>query len=511
MNVADLFAALGLKIDKASFNAGDRLISNIKKGIAGLVAGFTAIKSFQFLKGMINDTANLAGRLVETSQKTGIVIESLQELEHAGEQSGVNIDGLSTGLKILSRNVFDAAKGGKQAKEVFEDLGISLKTSGGVLKTSEQLLNEVADIFVRLPDGVQKSALAMKVFGKSGVELIPLLNEGSEGIIKLRKEFRSLGAGLTTRDAVALESWGDQVANIKKIITGFRNQLVVALFPTIKKITDQFLKWSITNKDLIKTKIIAFADGLVKVFEFLWDITRKIVEVGRRVIAYFRDFENRTGSLKTILVAVVTGLLAVKAAAIAASIAVFALAHPFIAIGAVLAAIGIAVAEAFGVEPLELFAKIIEKISDGIRKVTREVEKFGTFIGEKAAQAAEFFGIVETKSPAQVMEERRRALSKLDNNQLGAIARGGTFLAEPARRELESRKKNADSRPEGSLSSGARRTSTGQSPNVRIGETNVTVHATTGASAEEIAKTVTREVRKQHEAAVRNLANTYRP
>ena len=40
--------------------------------------------------------------------------------------------------------------------------------------------------FSQLEDGPQKTALALEIFGKSGKDLIPLLNSGAEG----HREFR---------------------------------------------------------------------------------------------------------------------------------------------------------------------------------------------------------------------------------------------------------------------------------------------------------------------------------
>ena len=44
-----------------------------------------------------------------------------------------------------------------------------------------------------LPDGAEKTALAIELFGKSGADLIPFLNQGREGVGALTAELQDLG------------------------------------------------------------------------------------------------------------------------------------------------------------------------------------------------------------------------------------------------------------------------------------------------------------------------------
>lgn len=61
-------------------------------------------------------------------------------------------------------------------------MGIKVQDANGNLKSSDQLLKEVAGKFAGYQDGAAKAALAQELFGRSGAELMPLLNAGAEGI-----------------------------------------------------------------------------------------------------------------------------------------------------------------------------------------------------------------------------------------------------------------------------------------------------------------------------------------
>ncbi|MFK5283958.1 hypothetical protein ACI3PL_30705, partial [Lacticaseibacillus paracasei] len=72
-------------------------------------------------------------------------------------------------------------------------LGISVSTASGQLKTNDQILAQVFDKFAAMPDGIEKTALAVHIFGRSGATLIPLLNEGTQGLSAMSEEASRLG------------------------------------------------------------------------------------------------------------------------------------------------------------------------------------------------------------------------------------------------------------------------------------------------------------------------------
>ena len=63
--------------------------------------------------------------------------------------------------------------------------GIQTKNADGSTKSMHDLLLQTATVFKNMPDGIEKNALAMKLFGKSGTDLLPILNKGAAGIDEL--------------------------------------------------------------------------------------------------------------------------------------------------------------------------------------------------------------------------------------------------------------------------------------------------------------------------------------
>ncbi len=119
---------------------------------------------YEWVKGII-ETGDAMNDL---SQRVGIAVEDLAKYQLATAQSGTTMESLAKGIKGLSTNMVEHA-----------DI---LKAAGVTATTADGAMMQLADMFESMPDGVDKTALAVKLFGKSGMDLIPMLNLGSNGL-----------------------------------------------------------------------------------------------------------------------------------------------------------------------------------------------------------------------------------------------------------------------------------------------------------------------------------------
>lgn len=310
LQIADLFAKLSIRPDKKSFAIADKLMGSVKTALAG----FLAYKTVTFFEGMIADTAELGSKFVDLSQQVGVPIEPLQQLGYAAQLSGSSLDGMAVGLKKLSLNIYGATKGGEAQIETFRALGVAYKDAAGHARPTEDVLSDLADHFKSMPDGTEKTALAMKALGKSGAELIPLLNEGGDGIAKLRQEFVDLGGQIDEETAKSLEEFGDQTDKVKTALIGVRNDAVKAILPELKKMATTLIAWIKANRTLIKQKLAAVMHGIVFALKALGRIIGTVV----RVVSWFHD---HLGLLAVILGSVAAAFVILQAAAIGAAIA----------------------------------------------------------------------------------------------------------------------------------------------------------------------------------------------
>ena len=192
-------------------------------------------------KDAIEMTTSLGEQFHNLSQQTGISAEALSgKWRLAAETSNTTVEALAVGFSQFSRQVINASEGNKQAAETFERLNISVKDTNGNIRDSDTLMMEVAERFKNTSDGVLKTDTAMQLFGRSGRNLIPLLNEGAEGLSKLEKEARLLGITLSTETAKAANEFNSNMAVLKLNADGFWMEIASPIVEGLAKITTAF-------------------------------------------------------------------------------------------------------------------------------------------------------------------------------------------------------------------------------------------------------------------------------
>lgn len=173
-------------------------------------------------------TANYGDELVKMGQRLGITVEETARLQHAAKLSDTDLRGLSTTVGFLARNMLEASQGNREAQQGFAALGISVTQSNGQLKGTTDILIELSDKFRLMPDGPEKTALAMQTLGKSGKDVLPLLNSN------LREAFQEsdrLGLTMETKTAKAAEHFNDELTKLQGAIRGVTNDIGSALIP----------------------------------------------------------------------------------------------------------------------------------------------------------------------------------------------------------------------------------------------------------------------------------------
>lgn len=179
------------KSGKAAKDLGSTMGSTIKSITAfGASAAAAGTAVLLFVKGIAN-TADEMGKL---AQKVGVSVESLSGLAYAARLSNLSVESLGLGLKQLSRYM--------------------VENNIQAVSVEEQLLR-IADEFAKSADGANKTAVAMKYFGKSGADLIPFLNEGRAGIEKLREEAAKMGLVVSKDAAEAAAKFNDNLTKLK--------------------------------------------------------------------------------------------------------------------------------------------------------------------------------------------------------------------------------------------------------------------------------------------------------
>ncbi len=391
MQVAELFAKLGLQVDKKSWSVGNDVIAGLGKALAVFI-GYKVVRG---IGDMVGEVIELGGHLNDLAQSSGQNVETLQELGYVAKLNSSSTEALADGLSKLARNMYDADHGSKTVADAFARMGIKTKDASGHLRATEDVLLDMADRFSTMPDGPQKTAEAITVLGRSGATLIPTLNQGRGEIEKLRQEFKDLGGEITGGDISKLDDLGDNLDRMKVAWQGIKNQVVIALAPVLKNMEEGLLKWIKANRELLKSKLQSFVSGLATALKVFAQIVAFVVENWQFFVAALTGIAIVTGILRLIKLMEFLQLASTKAA-VKTLIAWAAAAAPFVLIAAAIAGVVLLILK-YRKTAREIFNWIVGKLVSIVEwfqslpsKITSYIDAIGTAIKEKVGAAWDY-------------------------------------------------------------------------------------------------------------------------
>lgn len=240
-------------------------------------------------------TSDAAEELLNLSQKTGVSVEELQRLNYVAEQSNVGTDALAMSFRFLNRSIADAASSmDGEASSAFAGLGINVKDANGNLRSTEDIFYQLSDAFEQGEDGPNKVATAVKLLGRAGSELIPVLNQGSKALKTQGDRFERFGNLMSKDRLKAIADFNDRVNDIRVAFAGLGSIIAEAVIPVLQPLTERFSNWVASNKELIKLNVSQFISKTADAFAKLWP----------RVVSVWQTFTgllDKVGGFSTVL------------------------------------------------------------------------------------------------------------------------------------------------------------------------------------------------------------------
>lgn len=236
-----------LSLDSAAFEKG---LTQAQKGLRdfdqrakAIGAGLAAVGAAVSLVGAgislaIRGQLDRADAMGETAEKLGIGVKALSELDYAAKITGVSAEGLETSIRVLSKTMAAAVSGNKGAADLFASVGVAVKDASGAVRPASDVMGDLADVFAKMPDGAEKTALAMKFFGKSGADMLLMLNGGSAQLRDMAAEAARFGVVLSDETVQAAGKFNETLDVLWARLDGVTTQLMAALVPAMQAIAD---------------------------------------------------------------------------------------------------------------------------------------------------------------------------------------------------------------------------------------------------------------------------------
>jgi hypothetical protein len=232
--------------------------------------------------------------LFNLQAKTGVAANTLIGIGNAAKLADVDLGTLGKGLTKLNVNLVKAAEGNEDLARKFQALGVNVKDANGQVVPADKALKQIANRFADMPDGAQKAAAAVALFGKSGADLIPLLNEGAASMDKFTYK---IGEDFAARS----DLFNDTITEFGIKTQGFGLELTDALLPALQSILEVFGELFNTETDwtdlfdVIKFGIRGLAAVLLAMVKLVDEAVRLIGSFAKRAALAFKgDFAGAT-------------------------------------------------------------------------------------------------------------------------------------------------------------------------------------------------------------------------
>ena len=253
---------------KASDHTG-KFASAAKAAAATITAAFTAVAAgvaaaTKKLVSATKEVAEQGDEIDKNSQKVGMSAEAYQKWGYVFERNGYDIAQFKSGMKTLTNQIDAARNGNKSAVEQFQKLGISLDDLKN--KSREDLLGMTVSGLQNVTDETTKAAMANDLFGKSGSELMPLLNSTNEATQQLLDTTEQYGMIMSDETVKASADFQDSLTTLKSTISGVKAKFLGEFLPSMTKITEGF-SMLISGQDGASDKLKEGAKEIVGTFK----------------------------------------------------------------------------------------------------------------------------------------------------------------------------------------------------------------------------------------------------
>ena len=259
--IGNIAVALGLR--NKGFNKGLKKssgrLAKFAKSVKVVSAAVVTAGAVAFTAGAASITSMTKSQLAsidaiaKQADSLGLATESLAGYQHAASIAGVNAEQLGKGILRMEKNISDATNGLTTAKRAFEGLGLSAEELQS--KSPEQQFETIADAFGTVTNQADRARIAQDLFGRSGVAMLNMFNNGSRGIRDAVAEAEKLGLTFNRVDAAKVEMANDAVTRLRALFTGVARTLAIQVAPFIEAAANKLVDMGVTG-DGVTTKIV---------------------------------------------------------------------------------------------------------------------------------------------------------------------------------------------------------------------------------------------------------------
>lgn len=184
----------------------------------------------------------------DIEDKTDMAAESASRLAGVAQVVGLSGADMGQALALMSRNaqaaaeqIKAAADAGTASEDDFTKWGISITDTNGDLLSAEQIYENINKRHREMANGVQKTAMEMEIFGRSGAKMNDLLNLSEQQVNDTTATLQELGMVINHDTSQAFEDLDQKGRLVSLCFDGLYNQMGEAFIPVVDEARDMLI------------------------------------------------------------------------------------------------------------------------------------------------------------------------------------------------------------------------------------------------------------------------------
>lgn len=204
-----------------------------------LVVGFAGERVAE----MVNSTAEMGEQLLKLSRATGISTDTLSRWHYTAQQLGIDTETIDTGVVRLAKSIQQALMSPTSAAaQSFNALGLSqdyLREHSNDLQT---VMLKVSDSLRTAHGGGQALSAVLNIMGRSAADMVPFLQQGSDGLARFGEEADRLGVTIGQQQAEEMEKYDQSVKRLSASWEGFKIAITTDVVPALSMLLDALVE-----------------------------------------------------------------------------------------------------------------------------------------------------------------------------------------------------------------------------------------------------------------------------
>lgn len=218
-----------------NFDLASRSTKEFFVGLAsGALASVGAFVSIGAAINGLSQSIDVLGRLDDMAQKSGSSVENLSRFQQLSVEFNHSFDLMDTAVSKLAKGMAQFDSTTNYTNRALKALGVEARDATGQMRDPSEVMIDIAKRLQNYGDGAGKAALITDLFGKSGAELLPILNDMADNIDRY--------TGVSAEAAKEAARFQDQLGGLKQktdeLFQSMSSNLVPVLSGIIQKMTD---------------------------------------------------------------------------------------------------------------------------------------------------------------------------------------------------------------------------------------------------------------------------------